>query len=85
MPPKTSKPAPPAALAPEVDETTDSASADYGHIDDFVASLSDEEKMYLMTKLEEESAPENSDDKEYDEAVGLRAPAAPINDEGEMD
>ena len=81
MPPKTSKPFPPAASAP-ADKPSDSAS-DYGHIDDFVSALSDEEKMYLMTKLQEESAPENFDDKEYDEAVGLRASS--VNDEREMD
>lgn len=56
---------------------------DYSHLDEFISSLSDAEKKYLCTKLEEENAPENSDDKEYDEAVGLRASS--VNDEGEMD
>jgi hypothetical protein len=57
------------------------AESDYSHIDEFLASLSEEERMYAKSALEDQTP----DDKEYDKAVGMGMSASSVNEEGEMD
>lgn len=76
---KINKMPPMAAPAAQPPMVEDSASGDFSHIDEFIASLSEEERMYAREALSE-----TSEDKEFDEMVGM-SQASSVNEEGEMD